>query len=447
MSENRPASLPSHGLTRRLVLALGGLVLVGSLALLAVWHWLEKRRGEELFLHQARTNAEFLTRMHLPLSPQMAQHLGVLTGWQVYFREGDGAWIDAAGESVSAIATTGKVMQLTNGSRAVRWPLPGGEVAFIEPPETLTSLLVRPGNIAALTIFVLVAVGVGAWLARSIIHPLRSLAEALPHIEAEQAPTLPAAKRADELGDVARVLLATREQLRDEKLRRQQAERLAAMGRMSASLAHEVRNPVAAIRLHAELLADTSSVQSNAETTSSLQHIVREAAKIEDLVQQWAFSARPEPPRKTVSDLRQTLQQSIASLTPAAQRARVTLLSTLPEQPILAPYDAIRMSQAVTNLLQNALHASPEHSTINLACGVRDSRAWLTVQDAGPGFSDAALAHFGEAFFSEKEGGMGLGLNVASEVLHAHGGSLQAVNAPAGGALITLELPLHSSPP
>ena len=445
-SENQQ-SFRSRGLTRRFLVALGTLVLAGSVALLGVLQWLEKRQGEQLFLQQARTNAHFLGQMNLPLSKVLAAHLETLTGWHVYFQQAPPVWIGAANSPpLERSGEPGVVQALSDGSRSVVLPIAGQNLgttalgAFVQPPDALATTLARPATLAALGAFLLVALAVGYWLARNLIRPLRAFAATLPQIGSAAEPILPEAQRNDELGHVARTFLATRKQLREERAKRLQSERLATLGRMAASLAHEVRNPVAAIRMHAELV-EADGMEKCLETRESLAHIKRESDKIENLVQQWSFFARPEPPRTKTADLRELVRQVTSLLVPAANRARLQLDVVLPSTPILADFDATRLNQALTNVLQNAIHASPEGGTISIRAETNDGASQIVITDSGPGFSPAALRKFSEPFFSEKEGGMGLGLTVATDLASAHGGTLHVENLTLGGARVTLQLP------
>ena len=445
VSENQE-TFRSRGLTRRFLVALGTLVLAGSVALLGVLQWLEKRQAEQSFLQQARTNAHFLGQMNLPLSKVLAGHLETLTGWRVYFRLDSPTWIGAVNSApLESPGDPGIVQTRPDGGRSVVLPVAGQSsgvaalAAFVQPPDALTTSLTRPAALAALGAFLLVALAVGYWLARNLIRPLRSFAATLPQIGSDAEPILPEAQRNDELGHVARTFLATQKQLREERAKRLQAERLATLGQMAASLAHEVRNPVAAIRMHAELV-EADGMEKCPETSESLAHIMRESDKIENLVQQWSFFARPEPPRTKTADLRELVRQVTSLLLPAANRARLHLEVTLPSTPILADFDATRINQTLTNVLQNAIHASPEGSTISIRAEACGATSQIVITDAGSGFSPAALQKFSEPFFSEKEGGMGLGLTVATELAIAHGGTLRVENLPAGGARVTLQL-------
>lgn len=206
-----------------------------------------------------------------------------------------------------------------------------------------------------------------------------------------------------------------------------QSQRLALLGRMAANLAHEIQNPVAAIRLHGQLLAtshpDTASV------------IVDEATAIEGLVNQWMFLARPEAPRKSDVALAEVLRQTLRLLAPAAAHAGVRLESDLAGAARLEA-DARRLGQVFRNLILNAIQAMPGGGTLSITARDR----LITFADTGPGFSPTALRRCGRGMYSEKEGGMGIGLEVARGIVRAHGGELTLSNLPTGGACVRVQL-------
>lgn len=215
-------------------------------------------------------------------------------------------------------------------------------------------------------------------------------------------------------------------------MRREQSETLAILGRMATGLAHEIRNPVAAIRLHAQLIGDGDR--------ESRQMIVGESEKIESLVTQWMYLARPEPPQRTRQDVRLCLESALDALGPAARHAGVAFVRHLPA-PVPARIDARRMEQVFRNIAINAIHAMPGGGTVHVSAATADAgAAVVTFRDEGEGFSGDALARHGEMFFSTKEGGMGIGLTVAGEITRAHGGELRVRNE--NGAVVEISLPV-----
>lgn len=421
-----------RGLTRRFLWVLVVLVLAGSLALLGLLGWGEGRREREAFGEQARANAAFVERTGLPKSAQLAEQLGNLLGCRVYFRGPGGEVVGADGGG--GPGRDGRVV----GRELVAEGDAGGGWRMVLVRERGSRWAVAGPALAAVGAFVLMALLAGWWLARGLIRPLRSLAAVLPRVET--LTVLPESGRRDEIGELARALADTGKALREERSQRERAERHAMLGRMAASLAHEVRNPVSAIHLHGQLLSE----EVGAAGRESVDCIVREAGKIEGLVQQWMLLARPEPPVRRLVRAEEVLSGAVAMLEPAARLARVRLVVEDGGGDLTVLGDRVRLGQAVANVLQNAIHASPEGGEVRM--GVSGEAGWVRweVRDGGGGFSGEALCRWAEPFYSGKEGGMGVGLTVASEVMRAHEGEVEVSNEVGGGACVVLKMPAGS---
>ncbi len=155
------------------------------------------------------------------------------------------------------------------------------------------------------------------------------------------------------------------------------AQRFGLLGSIATSLAHEIRNPIAAIRLHGQLLEQTGPVSAGL--------IVHEAAKIEDMLNQWMFLARPEPPRKTDIALVELIDETVQVLDPAADHAKVRIaVNATPYRRVQA--DIHRLGQVFHNIILNAIQAMPEGGTLSITVSDKD----ILFADTGPGFSSAA---------------------------------------------------------
>lgn len=347
-------------------------VVAGSLAIILFLQATYQRQSFKEFEQLAQANAEFVKSVHIPLSDRFADYLGRVLGVAVYF--GDAPSFDDRHEAVTVPIEMG--LNLT----------------LVREKSSLTALLLRPASLGVLGAFWGLSLALAWAITRGVV---------LPYL------------------DTQRRLVET--------------ERLALLGKMATALAHEIQNPVAAIRLHAQLLEPAEP------ETASL--IVGEAATIESLVNQWMFLAKPEPPRTSAADLSELIASVVHALGPVAQHACVTVeLNTPRSLPVCA--DTRRLGQAVSNVILNAIQAMPGGGTLRIAAERRDSRAVVTFADAGSGFSENALLHYADLFYSEKEGGMGIGLSVTSEILKAHHGAVNVANNPAGGAIVHMEIPL-----
>ncbi len=220
-----------------------------------------------------------------------------------------------------------------------------------------------------------------------------------------------------------------------ERSKRAQTERLAMLGRVATSLAHDIKNPLASIQLHAQLMTP-----SNDEDTQAVQLIQSESEVISGLVNQWLHLANPVPPRLSRLDVAETIQNVATSLEPQAHHASVEVEIDL-QSPLHTDGDAQRLTQAFRNLIINAIQAMPRGGNLRISAENLENGFTLRFADSGSGFSEAALARGTELFYTEKEGGMGVGLNIVASIIEAHGGLISLQNDPKGGAIVSVSLP------
>ena len=215
-----------------------------------------------------------------------------------------------------------------------------------------------------------------------------------------------------------------------ERGRRAQSERLAMLGRVATSLAHDIKNPLASIQLHAQLLQPQG-----ADDEKAVKLIESESEVISGLVNQWLHLANPQPPRLVRLDAAECLRGVLQSLAPQAAHARVDIENGL-TQPFWVMGDSQRLAQAFRNIVINAIQAMPRGGRLKID---REGDT-LHFADSGAGFSAESLAHGTDLFFTEKEGGMGVGLNIVASIVQAHGGCLELRNDPKSGAVVGVSL-------
>ena len=432
MSERRRSSL-----ARWMSLSVVLFTLAGSVALAWWFQYRARSDARQAFATMAAGNAAFLGRAGMEPTVNLARQLAEVSGVRVWFRigrrhlgpgDGGGAVVEGDGV-VRALGGDWVVGHRLEGSGAV--------VCFATPAVASGSVFRRADSWLMLGGFWLLSLGLGIGLARRVARPVEQLAKAVPAVGGDgELPALPL-DRSDEIGELARSLAAAHESLCEERERRQDAERLAILGRMAAGLAHEVRNPVTAIRLHAQLLEGAAPE----DAAESRELIESEAERIEALVAQWLRFARPAPPVLADLDLREVVGRGVRTLTAQADHAGVEIQVEMPSGELRIEGDGERLAQAMANLLLNAIQAMPLGGLVTVGVSASGERVAVVVEDRGEGFSAEALGEAGEAFFSEKEGGMGLGLSVAGEICRAHGGALRWENRSAGGARVSMEFP------
>ena len=427
------------GLVRRLAVPFSVFVLAGTLGMLAWVEVLHRRESLRQFTETARSNARFVERLRLPRSPELARNLSEVLGVAVGFRHGEGSVAGLPEEMRSALSGVGAGEEriLREGRwELVQVPLPSGTDTLVLLREADSFALGR-GLLPALLIALLGA-GLAMLVARRLVIPLRTLTRWLPNLDRDPPKTLPPSvtDRADEIGALARSLEESRRRLCEETGRRRQSERLAALGRVATSLAHEIRNPAAAIRIHADLLA----AERKGDEEGSLSLIREEVDRITDLVNQWLFVARAAPPKRGRYDLVVLVRRVLTRLAPQIAYAGVTATTTGAQSAVIDA-DAPRVEQVLRNLFLNAAQAMPEGGAMSAEVEETGESVVLEVRDGGRGFSPEALLRWSEPFFSEREGGMGLGLTLATEVMSGHGGRIEIANAPEGGAVVRCLFP------
>lgn len=423
-------------------------VLIGSLSLL---HIFERHRANEIrasFEEMARVNAGFFERAHLARSSRMAERLSEILGFTVFFwNEETDQLIEPPNTPLNTemlnIDFNGRVQENIDGEMIIGIKSESGVHAiFVHDGIEQSFSLVSRDAWLALGIFWFLSLALGWALSIRVTQPLQRIVRMLPSVGGEgHLDSLPL-KRKDEIGRLARTLHHTHETLQAERELRRQAERHAILGRMAANMAHEVRNPISAIRLHAQLM-DKDALS---EFESSKRLILSESARLESLVGQWINYARPEPPKRVNMEIAASLRDSIDLIQPQAKHSGVKLkFADTTGKSLTISADGQRLQQVFGNLLLNGVQSMPKGGELQIELMDLDDMVEVAISDQGGGFTDLALQHSGEPFYSEKEGGMGLGIAVAKDICEAHGGVLSAENRNGGGACVRVRLPISPS--
>lgn len=220
------------------------------------------------------------------------------------------------------------------------------------------------------------------------------------------------------------------------------AEHLAEIGQLAASLAHEIKNPLAGISGAIQIIGDGIPPDHAHQpiVTEILGQIGRLDATVKDLLQY----ARPTPPRAAKVELDGVVRRVLRLLQeePALQRVRIMYDSAEPDASVYA--DDAQIEQLLINLLLNAAHASDSGAIIRLGVARPGDCVILTVRDEGKGMTTEALARAFEPFFTTKARGTGLGLPICKRIVEAHGGDIKLQSELGQGTTVTVHLPLSS---
>jgi two-component system sensor histidine kinase PilS (NtrC family) len=224
----------------------------------------------------------------------------------------------------------------------------------------------------------------------------------------------------------------------EEELRR--ADRLAALGRLSAQLAHEIRNPLASMRGSAQMLAAEVSPDGAPRRLTTI--LIRESDRLSTLVEDFLRFARPPQPTLRPTSAKQLVVETLEVLSADPLARGVTIETRLTD--VSAMLDADQMRQVLMNLLRNAFAAVGGTGTVRVTTEAREGHVRVRVWDSAGAIAPADRLRIFEPFFSKKAGGTGLGLSTAHAIVHAHGGTLQVSSAPGAGTDFTVDIPLRA---
>ena len=232
---------------------------------------------------------------------------------------------------------------------------------------------------------------------------------------------------------VQRLQAAEHESLRNDQL--------AALGQLAAGLAHELRNPLTAIRTLVEV---ARSNEAGAQLDGrDLEVVDEELSRLDATLQSFLDYARPPRLERTRIDLRDVIARTVTLIKPRAERQSVVVDIRAPEAPLTLDADAEQLRQVLLNLLLNALDALGNGGRILVTAepGPAKDQITLCVADDGPGISPEVHDTLFEPFTSSKPSGTGLGLTICRRIVENHGGELTARNGPEGGAEFSVLLP------
>lgn len=217
------------------------------------------------------------------------------------------------------------------------------------------------------------------------------------------------------------------------------AERLSAAGQLAASLAHEIRNPLASISGAAGILQRRSAPPEYQQ--ESLDILQKESQRLNKLLTNFLNFAKPRAPRLQPTDLNELLLsvQSLAEHSVLSHPVNFTLDFRCKNIDIEC--DPEQLKQVLLNLVLNAVDASPDHSTVQICAGKIVQKVYIDVNDAGSGISDEAAKHIFDPFFTTKPKGTGLGLAISSMIVAQHGGTLSFHGNNRNGTTFRIELP------
>jgi signal transduction histidine kinase len=295
------------------------------------------------------------------------------------------------------------------------------------------------------TIFLLwilaVSAGLGMtyFLARRIVQPVQELDRAAAEVARQNYAIEVEVKSEDELGRLARTfntMCASIRHAREDLIRQ---ERISTIGRLSGSIVHDLRNPLAAIYGGAEMMVDADLPPAHMKRLAA--NIYRASRRIQELLQDLLNVSRGKTGAPELCRLREVASAACDSLAAAADTQSVTITLAIPPE-IEVPLDRSRMERAFVNLVGNSLEAMPQGGQVRISATFENGSALIQVEDTGPGIAPEIRANLFQPFVTAgKRNGLGLGLALTRQTVLEQGGDMWVESEPGRGARFFLRLP------
>jgi len=251
----------------------------------------------------------------------------------------------------------------------------------------------------------------------------------------------------NEFGELAEAFNEMAASLKEQMVRMQRTEQLAVVGELAAGLAHEIKNPLAGIKVAMEVLAD--EVHLSEEDRDVLKKVGKEVTRVEILMKSFLSFAKPPKPRLERVDINYLMQTTLALHgtldSPTLREGRgievVEQLGSVPE----TMADPMQLQQVFLNLLLNAVDAMPDGGTLTVKTALDgDSGIVIEVADTGKGIAPDHAVKIFQPFYTTKAKGTGLGLPICRQLIDQHGGAIRVRENPGGGTRFLIALPLQA---
>ena len=300
--------------------------------------------------------------------------------------------------------------------------------------------MLRENIIGIWLLAVLVGLALTSALARRILKPVQALDRAATEISKRNYDTHLSVRSHDELGRLAQTfneMCASIRSAREELIRQ---ERIGTIGRLSTSIIHDLRNPLAAIYGGAEMLVDDDLSKQQVRRLAT--NIYRSSRRVQQLLQELADVTRGRRQGAEPCWLHEVIGAACNSLAPAAQTHNVDVRMNVAAN-IAVSLERSPMERVFENLIGNAIEAMPEGGAVQISAERNDSIVVVTVEDNGPGIPDSIAPQLFQPFVTAgKKTGMGLGLAFSRQTVVDHGGDLWVDSRQKHGAKFVLRLPL-----
>ena len=308
--------------------------------------------------------------------------------------------------------------------------------SFDNARQTLIDL--RRDVVALWLVALAAALLVTYFVARRIMHPVAELDRAAAEIMRHNYEYKVEVRSEDELGRLARTFNAMSSSIQGAREELIRQERITTIGRLSTSIVHDLRNPLAAIYAGAEMLFDAKLATEQVQRLA--RNIYRASRSIQDMLQQLLNVARGRTGSAELCSLKEVVAGAWSAVAVEAESRNVEFKLELPEDLELM-MERPRMERAFLNLLQNAVQAMPTGGNVTVRSEIRAGEVLVSVTDTGPGIRPELRSRLFQPFVTGRKNGLGLGLALSRQTIWDHGGDIW-VDFDGPGARFWLRIPL-----
>ena len=310
-------------------------------------------------------------------------------------------------------------------------------------------------------LFFAALVGLVGWtVARSIANPVKRLTRATSRVargefgplvsdlQADRIEKRVAARSADELVVLEADFNRMAAELDTQRRRLEHTHRFEAWTEMARQVAHEVKNPLTPVQLSAEHLLRVHADRGSPLTPvlqGCVESILKQVRILRQIASEFSNFASSPVARRTSTDLAALVNEVLAPYRPGLGD-RIALSADLPPDLPRLPIDPLLMQRAVTNIIENALHAMPDAGSLTITAAREGNHALLIIRDSGVGLEPDVLARIFEPYFSTRITGTGLGMAIAKRNVELNGGTIAVASEPGRGTAVTLTLPISAPP-
>ncbi len=305
--------------------------------------------------------------------------------------------------------------------------------------------------IMAITSVFLLALASMVYFIRKTLRPLRELSNTCAQITAGKLNQVEVSKNYGEVLELERTfnqMVKALQEKEEIESRLHQAQRFSSLGSLAAGIAHDLRNPLNAIKLLSSHTLDLLAGDANNEKASrQLQTIQEEVNRLENIVAGFLSLAKEQELKLELCRIDTLLQECLRLVKKDAETRGIRLTNELRAGELQLQVDPRQLTRAVLNILINALEATPEGGRVRLFSRIRDDVCEIEIRDDGPGMSPEIRQRAFDPYFTTKPDGTGLGLSVTRGIIEEHGGYIDINSVENQGCQVLISLPITQEAP